>query len=53
MATYYVAHNGQQMGPYTVTEIEMQLASEKLLWHDYIYDDKLQDWVLLWQMDLR
>ncbi len=47
MATYYVAHDGQQQGPFTVAEIESKLKSHKLNWHDYVYDDKAQDWVLL------
>jgi len=44
---YYVAQNGQQLGPYSIPEIETKLTSEKLNWHDYIYDDKSQDWVML------
>lgn len=47
MATYYVAHNGQQQGPFSLEEIGLKLSSQKLNWHDYIYDDKAQDWVLL------
>ncbi len=47
MSLYYVAHQGQQQGPYSIAEIEIKLSSEKLLWHDYVYDDKAQDWILL------
>lgn len=47
MSVYYVAHQGQQQGPFSIEEIELKLNSEKLLWHDYIYDDKMQDWILL------
>lgn len=47
MSTYYVAHQGQQQGPFSIQEIEIKLTTEKLLWHDYIYDDKAQDWILL------
>ncbi len=47
MSTYYVATNGQQQGPYTIAEIQSLLESQKLNWHDYIYDDRIEDWVLL------
>lgn len=47
MSTYYVAHKGQQQGPFSIQEIEIKLTTEKLFWHDYIYDDKSQDWILL------
>ena len=47
MSVFYVAHQGQQQGPFSINEIEQKLSSEKLLWHDYIYDDKAEDWVLL------
>lgn len=47
MSTYYIAHLGQQLGPFSIVEIENQLSHEKLLWHDYIYDEKSKDWVLL------
>ncbi len=47
MSTYYIAHQGQQQGPFSIAEIEMKLNSEKLYWHDYIYDDKSEDWVFL------
>ncbi len=47
MSTYYIAHLGQQQGPFSISEIENKLNSGKLLWHDYIYDNKSQDWVML------
>lgn len=47
MSTYYIASQGQQQGPFTLQEIELKLTTEKINWHDYIYDDKAQDWVLL------
>ena len=47
MSTYYVASNGQQQGPYSIPEVQSLLESQKLNWHDYIYDDKTEDWVLL------
>ncbi len=47
MSTYYVASNGQQQGPFAIAEIQSMLEAQKLNWHDYIYDDKTEDWVLL------
>ena len=47
MSTYYIAHQGQQQGPFSISEIELKLNSEKIFWHDYIYDTKSEDWVLL------
>jgi hypothetical protein len=47
MSTYYIASSGQQQGPFTLQEIEVKLTSQKIGWHDYIYDDKKEDWVLL------
>lgn len=47
MSTYYIASQGQQQGPFTLQEIEVQLTSEKINWHDYIYDHQSEDWVLL------
>lgn len=47
MSTYYIASQGKQQGPFTIQEIEVKLTSQKINWHDYIYDDKAEDWVLL------
>lgn len=47
MSTYYIASQGKQQGPFTIQEIELKLTSQKINWHDYIYDDKAEDWVLL------
>ena len=47
MSTYYIASHGQQQGPFTIEEIEDKLVQQKANWHDYIYDPKSQDWVLL------
>lgn len=47
MPMYYIASQGQQLGPYTAQEVEVQLEKEKINWHDYVYDEKNQDWVLL------
>lgn len=47
MSTFYIASQGQQQGPFTLQEIEVKLTSQNINWHDYIYDDKAEDWVLL------
>lgn len=47
MSTYFIASQGQQQGPFTLQEIELQLTDQKLNWHDYIYCDHKNDWVLL------
>lgn len=47
MSTYYIASQGKQQGPFTIQEIEVKLTSQKINWHDYIYDDQAEDWVLL------
>jgi hypothetical protein len=47
MSTYYIAHQGQQQGPFSLADIESKLKSDKLFWHDYIYDSKSEDWVLM------
>ena len=47
MSTFYIASQGQQQGPFTLQEIEVKLTSHTINWHDYIYDDKAEDWVLL------
>lgn len=52
MSSYYVAHEGQQQGPFSISEIELKLKTEKLNWHDYVYDEKLRDWVLLMEFSL-
>ena len=47
METYYVAHNGIQKGPWLLSEISQKLSAKELVWNDYIYDKKIEDWVLL------
>lgn len=47
MSTFYIASQGQQQGPFTLQEIEVKLLSQKLNWHDYIYDEQSEDWILL------
>ncbi len=47
MEMYYVAQDGIQKGPWLLTEISKKLSTKELLWNDYIYDQKAEDWVLL------
>lgn len=43
---YYVSHENQQMGPYSVDEIVSYVGAGTLSPLDYIYDEKIADWVL-------
>ncbi len=47
MEKFYVAHDGIQKGPWSLNEIAEKLSDKELDWNDYIYDQKLEDWVLL------
>ena len=47
MEKYYIAQNGIQKGPWTLDAISEKLASKEVGWNDYIYDQKIEDWVLL------
>lgn len=49
MSTFYVSHEGQQQGPYTLEQICEQVKNHQLTMVDYIYDDAKQDWVLFMQ----
>lgn len=44
---FYVSHDGQQMGPWTLAEIVEKVKSNQLSLTDYIYDDGRGDWVML------
>jgi hypothetical protein len=52
MSTFYIAKQGHQQGPFSISEVETKLTSGKLLWNDYIYDSKTEDWVLLMEFSL-
>lgn len=47
MSQYFLSHDGQQMGPLTLTEIVEGVRKNKYSLTDYIYDETKQDWVLL------
>lgn len=52
MEKYFVAHLGIQKGPWSVDEISEKLNQKVLMWNDYIYDDKNNDWILLLESPL-
>lgn len=47
MEMYYVSRQGHQEGPHSLELIEDKLKSGYFATHDYIYDSKVNDWVLL------
>lgn len=44
---YFLAKQGQQVGPYSVNEILEKLEATEHAWNDYIFEDSKEDWVLL------
>ncbi|MGZ3689854.1 MAG: GYF domain-containing protein [Pseudobdellovibrio sp.] len=46
---YFIAKDGLQTGPYTLQEITQHLQSKHVSWNDYIYDDKKNDWMFLFE----
>lgn len=52
MEKFFVAHLGIQKGPWTVDEISEKLNQKVLMWNDYIYDEKNNDWILLLEFPL-
>jgi hypothetical protein len=44
---FYVAHMGEQKGPYSLDEIIKLIQSSELDLQDYLYDEAAQDWVVL------
>lgn len=46
---YFVAKDGLQKGPWTLQEITQQLKNKVISWNDYIYDDKKNDWMFLFE----
>jgi hypothetical protein len=45
--SYYVSHNGNQIGPYSVHAIFEMVKKSELTVLDYLYDPTKSDWVLL------
>ena len=46
---YFVAKDGVQKGPLTLQEITQQIQNKIISWNDYIYDDKKNDWIFLFE----
>lgn len=47
MQKFYVAHDGIQKGPWSLAEVSEKLSKKELVWNDYLYDQKTEDWILL------
>lgn len=47
MQKFFVAHEGKQTGPLSLDEVSVKLSTKNLVWNDYIYDEKNEDWILL------
>lgn len=47
MDTFYVSHNGDQLGPWSQPDITKRLKSRELSWNDYIFDNAKNDWVFI------
>lgn len=52
MAKYFVAKEGIQKGPWTLDEITQNIQNKVLSWSDYIYDDKINVWLFLFEFPL-
>ncbi|MCB0420902.1 MAG: DUF4339 domain-containing protein [Bdellovibrionales bacterium] len=48
---YYVSHNDQQLGPWTVSEIVSKVNSGELSHLDYLYDESAEDWISLLEFE--
>ncbi len=44
---YFVSHDGQQQGPFTVVEINAKIKSHELNVSDYVYDEIAADWFMI------
>jgi hypothetical protein len=49
MKKYFVAKEGIQKGPWTLDEITQNIQSKVLSWNDYIYDEKVNVWLFLFE----
>lgn len=47
MKTYIVSHLGQELGPYTESELQNLWNKKEILPVDYIFDEEKQDWLLM------
>lgn len=44
---YFLSRNGSHVGPYTFDDVLKRLSDREHTWTDYVYDDVLQDWIVL------
>lgn len=49
MQKYFVAKEGIQKGPWTLQEITHNIQKKLISWNDYIYDEKNNDWMFLFE----
>lgn len=49
MKKYFVAKEGVQKGPWSLDEIIKNIQNKNLRWSDYIYNDKTQVWLFLFE----
>lgn len=47
MSSYYVSHNGEQTGPWTIDDISTKVNRSEFTLMDYVFDDERQDWITL------
>ncbi len=47
MDTFYVSHNGDQLGPWSQPEITKRLKAREISWNDYVFDNTKNDWVFI------
>lgn len=52
MKKYFVAKEGIQKGPWTLDEITQNIQKKSLSWSDYIYDDRINSWLFLFEFSL-
>lgn len=49
MQKYYLAKDGKQVGPFTVSEILSKVSAQEHTWSDYIFETQKNDWVMLFE----
>lgn len=49
MHKYFVAKEGIQKGPWSLQEITQNIQKKVISWNDYIYDEKANDWLFLFE----
>lgn len=49
MHKYFVAKEGIQNGPWTLDEVVSRIQTQVLTWNDYIYDEKTNVWMFLFE----